>query len=229
MKKLALLLLCSALIQEVHAQSDSIRSKKVVHLVGVQANALFRQIFNFGNANNPVNNPYLLTYDVLSSKKKIGANLGLGYTRNNTFVNDGNTNSNNFINDLYLRVGVSKMIPLNKRFVATVYLHAVYNNLDSKTVSEENFNGQFTRITTTTTATSYGGGPALSLRYKVANRVWLGTEANYYFRTGNTKSSAITYTEFQGIPGTTESQKSDNDFSNFTLSTPTAIFLILRF
>ncbi|MBL7774107.1 MAG: hypothetical protein JNM95_14680 [Chitinophagaceae bacterium] len=229
MKKSFLVCFATLLFQYAYTQSDSaFHSKKLTPLVGVQANALFRQLFNFGNANNPVNNPYLLTFDLITPSKW-GTHLGLGYTRNNSFTNDGNTKTSNYINDLYFRLGAERIIPLNKRFVATAHLHLLYNNLNSETVSEENFSSQYTKITTATQNRSVGGGPALSLRYKVANRVWIGTEANYYFRMGNTKSSVTTYIEFQGVPqGEINTQKSDNDFSNFTLNTPTAIFLILR-
>jgi hypothetical protein len=65
-------------------------SKRFKHFVGLQANALFRQILNFSGANTPVNNPYLLTYSVVTPKKGWGIDAGLGYTYNKTFETDGN-------------------------------------------------------------------------------------------------------------------------------------------
>lgn len=71
--------------------SDSLNeSKRFKHFVGLQANALFRQILNFSGANTPVNNPYLLTYSIVTPKKGWGLDAGMGYTYNKTFETDGN-------------------------------------------------------------------------------------------------------------------------------------------
>jgi hypothetical protein len=234
MKKIILsTALASLIFSYAHAiKVDSMahREKKPTHLVGIQANALVRQIFNLGNVNNSINNPYLLTYGYIGKKHSWGLDVGLGYNLINAFTNDGNTKTENKVNDVNFRIGVQKPVILNKRFTATFYVHALLNTLNSNTKSEESFGSQFTRITTNTNNGSIGFGPAASLRYRIANRVFIGTEANYYLRMGNTKSDVTTYTVFTGGGGgtTTASTKTDNDFTNFSLVPPAVLFLIVR-
>ena len=226
-------MLCLFFCAKTFAQmnNDSSRStKKTMHLVGLQANGLFRQILNFGNANNPVNNPYLLTYSMISTRSKTGFDLGAGYTLNNVFENDGNTKKENYTNDLYCRLGVVKLVPLNKRFSTTLNFHVIVEALSSKTNTTADFGGQITEVNSNTTSLRYGGGPCLGLRFKVSNRVFLGTEANYYFKMGKNKSKVITTTSFPGQQQTTTTiTESNNDLKQFVLNTPTVIFLAIRF
>jgi hypothetical protein len=199
-----------------------------IHLVGVQANSLVRQIFNFGG-NAPNNNPYVLTYGYLNNASKIGLDVGIGYTVNNFFNNDGNTKNETNINDANIRLGVQLRSPLSKRFIATGYFHFIGNLLSSKVKTESSFSGQFTRTNSSAQQIGFGLGPALGLRYRVSNRLFIGTEASYYFMFGNRTTDITTYTEFSGVNGETRISKTDNDFMNFTLNTPTALYLIMRF
>lgn len=208
--------------------SNCCHQKKMTHVVGVQANQLIRQIFNFSNNNPTINNPYLLTYSALHIKSKWGFDVGLGYTYNNIFDNDGNTKKESNINELYARIGVQKLIPLTRKFSSQFSFHILCELLDNKTSSVQEFNFQKTTINTNNNAFRYGVGPALSLRYKINNRVFVGTETNYYFKTGNTKSNVTTLTEFQGQSAQYQSTKTDNTMTTFLLNAPTAIFLQIR-
>ncbi|MCC7030076.1 MAG: hypothetical protein IT257_07205 [Chitinophagaceae bacterium] len=214
-----------------YGQSERIDSsrhqKKSIHIIGVQANALVKQIFNFGNANNAVNNPYLLTYTFINRKSKLGFDAGVGYTLNNTFENDGNTKKDNYINDLYFRLGILQMLPLNRRFTATFNLHILAEFLNSKTMTESDFGSQLAVINSTTTTLKYGLGPCMGLRYKISNRVFAGTEASYYFKIGNNKSSVRTTNTFNGQSQTILTE-SNNDLKQFMLNVPTAIYLAIR-
>lgn len=232
MKKISLIsiLLCFAVFtSSAQKMNDSSESKKMLHFVGVQANLLVRQVFNFGNANNPINSPYLLTYSIIDRKSKWGLDVGLGYTLNSTFENDGNTKKENKINDLYFRLGAQKLIPLNKRFVAMANFHILYDILNSKTKTESDFGGEIQKITSNTSSTRFGLGPCMGLRYRVSNRVFIGTEASYYFKMGNSKSNVKSETYSQGqIKQSTESDL-NNDLTQFILNVPTAIYLTIRF
>ncbi len=233
-KKLVLAgMICLLSYANLFAQRDTDTSrqpKKAMHLVGLQANALFRQIFNLGNANNPVNNPYLLTYSMMGTRSKFGFDFGAGYTLNNLFENDGNTKRENYINDLYCRLGVVKLVPLNKRFSTTLNFHLLVEALSSKTKTESDFGGQVSTVNSNTNTLRYGGGPCLGIRYKVSNRVFLGTEANYYFKMGKNKTKVITTTSFPGQQQTTTViTETDNNVKQFVLNTPTVIFLSIRF
>lgn len=210
--------------------SDSLNeSKRFKHLVGLQANALFRQILNFSGANTPVNNPYLLTYSIVTPKKGWGLDAGMGYTYNKTFETDGNVKKNNFINDLYFRLGPQKMLPLNRRFSAQIAFHLLFEILNSDTQTESNFGSQITRVITKSSSVRYGGGPALGLRYRVSNRVLLGTEASYYFRKGQLKSDLKTETIFQGNIIQEDISNTNNDLTQVVFNPPAVLFLVLRF
>lgn len=225
-------IVCLAFAYSLFAQdnrSDTSRhAKKCMHVVGVQANALFRQIFNFGNANNPVNNPYLLTYTCISRKSKWGADAGVGYTLNQFFENDGNTKKENFINDLYLRLGIQKLLPLNRRFTSSFNVHLLFDLLNSKTRTESNFGSQVSVVNSNSSSIRYGLGPCLGLRYKISNRVFIGTECSYYFKMGNNKSKVSTYTVFNGQQEEFEETNSDKDLFQFIFNVPTAIYLSIR-
>jgi hypothetical protein len=210
-------------------QADSIRhQKKTMHIIGVQANALLKQIFNFGNTNNPVNNPYLLTYSFIHRKSKLGVDAGVGYTLNSTFENDGNTKKENYINDLYFRLGILQILPLNRRFTATFNMHLLVELLNSKTLTESDFGSQRTVINSTTSSLRYGLGPCMGLRYKISNRVFAGTEASYYFKIGTNKSRISTTNNFNGQPQQTILTEGNNDLKQFMLNVPTAIYLAIR-
>jgi opacity protein-like surface antigen len=210
-------------------RSDSSRySKKNIHLIGLQANALFKQIFNFGNANNPVNNPYLLTYSFINKKTKLGFDAGVGYTLNSIFENDGNTKKENNINDLYFRLGMLKLIPLNRKFSASVQIHFLLDLLNSKTTTESDFGSQISKVNSNSSSMRYGLGPCLGLRYKVSNRVFVGTEASYYFRMGKVKSKVTNTTSFGGQILQSTVVETDNDLIQFMFNVPTAIYLSIN-
>lgn len=227
LSSLCLFLAIPLFSQEMKADTGSHKNKSI-HIVGIQANALFRQIFNFGNANNPVNNPYLLTYNFIHRKSKIGAEVGLGYTLNTIYENDGNTKKNNDINDLYLRVGLSRLVPLNRLFTMTLHMHLLMDLLNSKTATETNFGSQITKVNSNTSSLRYGAGPTLALRFRLSNRVFLGTEASYYFKTGNNKTTFNSVTIVNGVPMDIQETESDNDLTQFLFNVPTAIFLSVR-
>lgn len=231
MKKIVLLYLGLfwAGIHAIAQTKDSTSHAGIHHLVGLQANALFRQLFNLNGTTIPTNNPYLLTYTLMSGKKGWGLDVGLGYTYNKSFETDGNTKKDNFINDLYFRIGPQKSIPLNKRFVTQISVHVLYDMLYSDTKTESNFSGQISRITTKTSTLRYGAGPALGLRYRLSPRIWIGTEASYYFRMGKQKSDMTSLTEFQGQIINQQVSNSNNDLAQFVFNPPAVLFLQLRF
>lgn len=208
--------------------SSCCHHKQWNHVVGVQANQLIRQIFNFSNNNPTINNPYLLTYTATNIKSKWGVDVGLGYTYNNIFENDGNTKKETNINDMYVRVGVQKQIPLTRKFSSQFSFHVLADILNNKTSSAQDFNFQKTTIKSNSNIARFGGGPAMSFRYKVNPRVFVGTEMNYYFKKGNTKTDITTINEFQGQGSQTTVSNSDNDVTTFLLNVPTAIFLQVR-
>jgi hypothetical protein len=166
---------------------------------------------------------------MVTPKKGWGIDAGMGYTYNKTFETDGNVKKNNFINDLYFRLGPQKMLPLNRRFSAQIAFHLLYEILNSDTQTESNFGSQITRVITKSSSVRYGCGPALGLRYRVSNRVLLGTEASYYFRKGQLKSDLRTETIFQGNIIQEDISNTNNDLAQVVFNPPAVLFLVLRF
>jgi hypothetical protein len=68
----------------------------------------------------------------------------------------------------------------------------------------------------------------MNLRYKLNSRVFIGTEMNYYFKHGNTKTDITTINDFQGQGSQTATSKADNNVTTILLNVPTAIFLQIK-
>jgi hypothetical protein len=228
LKKIILVCCILISIQSTAQDSSCCHQKKWNHVMGVQANQLIRQVFNFSNNNPTINNPYLLTYTATNLQSNWGLDVGFGYTYNNFFDNDGNTKKETNINDLYFRVGVQKQIPLTRKFSSQFSFHILYDLLNNKTATAQEFNFQKTNINSKSNIARYGGGPAMNLRYKLNSRVFIGTEMNYYFKHGNTKTDVTTISEFQGQPSQITTSKSDNNATTILLNVPTAIFLQIK-
>ena len=65
---------------EQNSQSSSTSElKNFNQYVGLEANQLLRQIFDFSNDNSSSGNPYLITYSFNSSNTGSGMSFGLGY------------------------------------------------------------------------------------------------------------------------------------------------------
>src|SRR5688572_29092120 len=107
-KVLALFAIAQCFTFSSMAQYEIVDERKSSHYVGLQANQLIRQIFNFSNAPQGINNPYLLTYAVNSNKTGVGFTAGFGYTFSET--NDGDQFIDRITtnNDLFFRFGIEK-------------------------------------------------------------------------------------------------------------------------
>ncbi len=212
-----------------NSKDTSAENKINVHFVGLQANALVRQLFNFSNSTNAVNNPYLLTYSIINKKSKWGVDAGVGYTLNSTFINDGNVKSENYINDLFFRLGVVKLIPLNTKFSSTFNMHVLIDLLKSETKSESDFGQTTSKVNSISNVIRYGAGPCLGIKYKISNRVFIGTEASYYFKMGTNNTKVTTTNIISGGQEITENTESKNDLKQFMFNVPAVLFLTLKF
>jgi hypothetical protein len=212
------------------AQSDD-KIKKYSHLVGLQVNQLIRQVLNFGGNSAAINNPYLLTYSLQRIAKKDALDIGLGYTYTNSFQNDGNLKNENHLNELYLRVGYQTQLFSSGRFTSQFSIHGLFELFNNKTKVEQDFNSQITKVNTKSDIVRYGISPTLGLRYKINDRLFIGTEASYAFRLGTRKSTSTSETIFVSFPSPPQitTTESDNDLTQFQLQLPTAIFAVLRF
>ncbi|MCD6062261.1 MAG: hypothetical protein K0R82_172 [Flavipsychrobacter sp.] len=240
-RSLLAIALCSACIAHPSfAQDNAMQDKKLVHHVGVQANELIRQVFNFNNNPSPtLNNPYLLIYSLNFAKSGWGIRTGVGY--NKRTINDDNATGSletNF-DELRARLGFEKAFRLSDKWSTGAGLDFTYNNDNVKAKSVVNGFDSSTVITKSL-KTSYGGGPMVWLRYNISEKVLVGTEASVYYATGfDKRTTEITRSEFVSPgPGpnpkpmreiTTTVSTTDNKLSNVGINLPVAFYLIVRF
>lgn len=202
----------------------------VEQFVGVQMNGLIRQVFNFNNSTSSTEvNPYLLTYDIVSKKSGWGIRVGAGYSYNSSSNDDGITASTSKINDLHIRLGIEKGFKLTNRWDAGVGLDAVYNNNNDNTSSMVRSSDTVT-TTNKTVGSSYGGGPVGWLVFNLTERLQIGTEASFYYTTGQQKNTVdITTNPFGGGGITTVETTSKPTITQGTFESPIVFYLIVKF
>lgn len=229
-------LLCLG-ISNVFAQDevkDNKPSRKLFdHRIGVQANELVRQVFNFNNsAGSSINNPYLLTYSITWAKPGIGLRFGVGPQFNSFSNDDGIVQTENNINRMSLRAGIQKVFTLSDRWTAGAGGDAVYFNDRSYTKTfTRSFDSTKTDIATEVKTFGYGG--MAWLRYHITPRIHIGTEASFYYSTGDNKQRIIIETRDNNtFPGsrrkTTVSELKDKRKEG-VFHLPMVIYLVVKF
>ncbi|HEY0740697.1 MAG TPA: hypothetical protein VGD40_04510 [Chryseosolibacter sp.] len=232
-----LILMSQLLAFETYAQEESSTSKKSEHYIGLQANQLIRQVFNFSNTNSVLNNPYLLTWSVNSLQTGAGFTMGLGYNFNQSNDGDQFVDRTVTLNDVFIRMGYEKKSRLAPKVIFSLGADVLFDRQRSETKTEEKTQSDLVSETSNTTL-SGGFGPRFTLNYQLHEKILIGTEANFYFKwtkTDNTQKQVFFETVFDPVTGQprtvrrtqdeTESQKS----KRFQLNSPAVIFLILKF
>ncbi|MBK5279396.1 MAG: hypothetical protein JJE09_11100 [Bacteroidia bacterium] len=196
----------------VDTQEKEKSTAKANHYLGIVANQLLRQLFNFGGTDNFFNAPYLLQYAINSKKAGKGVNIGLTYNRN-SFTDNSNgitrkTNSRN----ISFRIGYDRKNDWGKRWIGVYGFDFLLDGNKSKTESAPAGSG----FTIESTSKGWGIGPRFGLLFRVSDKVLLGTDAAYYFHSANS---------FVTIPDQPRSTQKSNSFS---LSLPVALFLTIK-
>jgi len=231
----------SALSAWAQADSAAVRpGRKASHYFGIQANQLFRQLFNLGNGNtSAVTNPYLITYAVNSNRTGWGFSLGLGYTYSQTTDGDPTNKREITVDDFALRMGLERKYMLGKRWLTGWGIDVIYdaNKNDVKSTTGADARNR-TIIQTTTKENGPGFGPRFMLGFRVSEKIYVGTEANYYYKKhdqSNEQKTSITAPVINPNTGreeviTTNSPpvKNDGTQKSFQLSVPAVLFVILK-
>lgn len=198
-------------------QADTIR--RTDHYVGIQANQLLRQIFNFGGGSASINNPYLIAYSFNNRITRVGMNIGFGFNYDERVTDDQFIDRTTITNDFFFRVGIEKKSTLARKLVLSTGADFVIDLQKSETktgdLSQPNMD-----FSTGTKSSGFGLGPRVTLNYAISDKILVGTEANYYFKT-------FTIKQFQESPGFSDSQQRKT--KSFQLNVPAVIFLILKF
>jgi hypothetical protein len=205
--------------------------------LGLQANQLLRQLFSFGNT-AAVNNPYLLTYSVNRDSVGPGLNVGIGYSFDEITTGDAVFERVTKLNNLSFRIGYEYKHALSRKFITSAGVDFIADRSvnDSEVTTDDQFNKS--KIVTNSKDSGFGFGPRVTLSYHLTDRLLIGTEATWYFRSSKNKRkvvSRITTREFDPITGQqinvthTETTESDDDLKALEFNVPAVIYLILRF
>jgi hypothetical protein len=255
--KTSIALICSLIISfSGFSQVDStaieidtvIQKKKITevrtssHYLGVQANQLIKQILNFSNSNPVIDNPYLLTYSINSKRTGVGFSSGIGYSINEFSDGDQTNKRTSKINSVALRVGFEKKSNLGKKWFTSWGIDVIHESSKNETsISQSQLNNPDIKFTSNSTSKSnlWGFGPRFTLNFRITERIILGTEATYYYKSGsNTTQASTTSTqqEFDQQTGqlklvtrTTNTPETSTDFTNFRFTIPTVLYLIVKF
>jgi len=239
MHKLIVSAVCAVIfIVQSHAQTDSVRTKKFSHYVGVQANELMRQLFNFSESNTVVDNPYFLVYSI-SKSNGWGLHAGFGYQYDRIVDKLVPINRETKVEKFDFRVGAEKKFMLGKRFEGGISLDFVGSHALDKTtnVTVVTFGSQIDSSVTTVTdkVTGFGGGPQFSLSYHITEKILLGTEATMYYLKGKKKENVrVVNTVIDTFNNTvvnfnTSNFNSETDTDSFKRAIPVTLFLIVKF
>ncbi len=206
-------------VTQVPVATEVVETKIMRHYIGVQANQLLRQLLNFGGTSNNVGNPYLLTYAINSTKSGVGLNFGLGYTYNSSSNGDPITPRTTTDNSLSLRLGIEKKFTIGKRWFSSYGLDFLLDESQNKTETTFNQGNGFPANKTTTEFTNNGTGlgPRFTLNFLISDKIILGTEANYYYRS---------FTSTQKV---TNQPDQTNNPKSFTFAVPAVLYVILKF
>jgi len=227
---LAAIVLFTWCIQNCFAQQADTAAVKKTRTddcyIGVQINGLINEVFGGSTNSSIVNqNPYLFTFSEISKETGWGFRAGLGLQAG-TSTNANSTSKINFTPDstfkifeLHLRVGVEKSFKVYNKIFGGVGMDLVYNDIKNDLkLSYTGFTPGTTGEEVKTTGSSYGGGPVASLRYQFTDRIALGTEASFYYVTGDEKITVVSVGD-----------NGKQTISAGTFNLPIAFYFIVRF
>jgi hypothetical protein len=193
MKKIILVILLALAFQNCFSQSGAGPKDQELwdHSIGVQINGLIKQIVNSSAGTGA--NPYLLTYSMHSKKSGWGVRAGIGYNSNNSSNTTpyGYNSVNN--TDMNFRAGVEKFFELSKKWTVGAGVDLLYGHNDDNS-SNNQYNTYDTTISSQKVIQSnFGGGPFGELTYHFTDRILVGTEISFYYKTGNKDQTVYNY------------------------------------
>jgi len=229
-------ILLATLCMASQAQSKDPKAKS--SYLGVQANQLLRQLFNFGSSSSTVTTPYLLNYSRNSDSTGLGFNVGVGYSFDQFKNGDAVFERTTKLNDLFLRAGFDRKYWLGRKWMAGWGIDVVLDNQKNNTTTKTDSDFNKSTITTTSKLNALGFGPRLTLHYRITDRILIGTECTYYFKAlkdSEEIESKISTREVDPFTGQvifitrTEKEESDDKLKKLQFNVPAILFLTLKF
>jgi len=237
MKKILLFAVFACLFAApaVAQKTDTAKKKKnkpYSEFVTLQINGLVHQILNFNGTTTTGNlNPYLVNYSINNNNTHWGFRCGGGFSQgssSNITLYGNSSSSSTYFN---FRAGVEKIRHLNKKFTAGLGFDLIYAY--STVSNSSNSNSPLTYDTSAqsskTTSNSFGGGFMGWLMYKISPRIFVGTEASFYYSTGS-RMESLSYTGYlygQNYQTTVSPSKTEM-FHNGYFTEPVVLYLVVR-
>ncbi|HEX8061179.1 MAG TPA: hypothetical protein VF473_09605 [Cyclobacteriaceae bacterium] len=191
--------------------------RKSNQYVGLQANLLIKSLLNFGGTTTSTANPYLLTYSVNSKKNGVGFATGIGLSSIQSRTTDNFVTVTSKTNDFAWRFGLDVKKYLSRRWLTGYGFDFLVEANKSETISSS---GGSSNPTVTTKTNRQGFGPRVSLNYQFHERLMIGTEASYYFKWIDQKT---TVTNGGNQPNNNAS------LQQFSFTLPAVVFLVMKF
>lgn len=225
-----MLLLCN--VSSAQEEMSEPKTKLFDHRIGVQVNELVRQVFNFSNTSSAINNPYLLMYSLNFSKSGWGIRMGVGPRFSSFKDDDGITQEENDINAIDARIGLEKAFKLSDRWSAGAGADFVYgNDVSYSKTFVRSFDSTSTDVVSTTNYSGYGG--MAWIRYHITPKVHIGTEASFYYRTGDYKQEVSITRKTNTFNGQsifkTTVTDVDNKLKEAKFNLPMVFYLVVMF
>ncbi len=208
--------------KEEEGKKKSGKKSKVVHQIGINAATFLDRFFKFNNSSAGLIDPYLFTYRAQFAKR-MNIRVGIGAnTKNQSLVSSTSSQPRNInSNALNFRVGFEYYILQTRKWKAGAGIDLMYGKSDAK--SEENDPSSGFNFQQINNASTYGGGPLLSIQYFVHPRVSVGTEGSMYLAHSEATDKQTVTGQFPTFTSTTT--KSNSLTSNF----PVAFFINFNF
>ena len=167
---------------------------------------------------NPVS-PFLITYKHIKNFNAFRFGIGWNIEKSSEEQAFGGGELEDKTNEVELRLGYERQVPLAKRWMVYLGLDGTYGKFKDVTT----FDSGFDVVTTTTDQNSYGGGPVLGIQFFINKRMSLSTEGAMYYIYSNTEERITS----QGFPDVNSTRKIENQ--QFTFNLPTSLFFGIWF
>ena len=218
--------LISARSEPIAFQTNE-RQRKRVHYIGIEGNRLVRQLFNMSGNNDVFNNPYVLQYSMNKRTTGRGFNVGFSYDNNTLSGNStAGTPVDTKLRTVFFRMGFDRKWAWGKRWTGVFgFDFLLSGSLDRTTTN----NTTFGTVTTETHSNGGGLGPRFGLMYHISEKIFLGTEASFYFQSFNEFENASFIGPNPG-PGPGPFISNPNQTrTTFSLTPPVGLYLIIKF
>jgi hypothetical protein len=217
-KQLLHIVLLLAAFGKIQAQ-DEPTGPKMAYQVGVQTNALFERLHP-DTEGSLVKNPYLLVGKVAFGKQVLRLGVGGAYDRDVERV-EGFANTSTLLQQqLDIRLGTERVLPLGERWSGSIGLDAVAHWGTDKTVEDSGFDV----ITDTDDLQLFGGGLVGGLKFQATRWLSFGTEAFVYYTKGTRTEGEF----FKNFP-TGEDKIKKTDVDRLQIGLPNSLFILIEF